>query len=156
MAAVSLAVIFEPKKIKSVTVSTFSPSICHEVMGPDVMILVFWKLSFKPAFSLSSFTLIKRLFSSSSFSAIRVVLSAHLRLLIFLLHALLHRVIQLFQHHLLKRLSFSHWLNCHCNIVENHFHIHMYESVSESFFLFCWSTCVSSHQHHTTLITRNL
>ena len=134
MAAVSLAVIFEPKKIKSVTVSTFSPSICHEVMGPDVMILVFWKLSFKPVFSLSSFTLIKRLFSSSSFSAIRVVLSAHLRLLIFLLHALLHTVIQLFQHHLLKRLSFSHWLNCHCNIVENHFHIHMYESVSESFF----------------------
>ena len=41
-------------------------------------------LSFKPAFLLSSFTLIKRLFSSSSFSAIRVVLSAHLRLLLFL------------------------------------------------------------------------
>ena len=35
-------VILEPKKIKSVTVSTFSPSICHEVMGPDAMILVFW------------------------------------------------------------------------------------------------------------------
>ena len=35
------AVILEPKKIKSVTVSTFSPSICHEVMGPDAMILVF-------------------------------------------------------------------------------------------------------------------
>ena len=35
------AVIFEPKKIKSVTVSTVSPSICHEVMGPDSMILVF-------------------------------------------------------------------------------------------------------------------
>ena len=34
-------VILEPKKIKSVTVSTFSPSICHEVMGPDAMILVF-------------------------------------------------------------------------------------------------------------------
>ena len=33
-------VIFEPKKIKSVTVSTFSPSICHEVMGPDAMIFV--------------------------------------------------------------------------------------------------------------------
>ena len=54
--------IFEPKKIKSVTVSTFSPSICHEVMILDAMILVFWMLSFKPAFSLSSFTLIKRLF----------------------------------------------------------------------------------------------
>ena len=35
------AVILEPKKIKSVTVSTLSPSICHEVMGPDAMILVF-------------------------------------------------------------------------------------------------------------------
>ena len=34
-------VILEPKKMKSVTVSTFSPLICHEVMGPDAMILVF-------------------------------------------------------------------------------------------------------------------
>ena len=39
----------------------FSPSICHEVMELDAMILEFWMLSFKPAFSLSSFTLIKRL-----------------------------------------------------------------------------------------------
>ena len=61
------------------------PSICHEVMGPDAMILVFWMLCFKPRFSLSSFTFIKRLFSSSSLSAIRVVSSAYLRLLIFLL-----------------------------------------------------------------------
>ena len=65
-------------------VSILSPSICHEVMGPDVMILVFWRLSFKPAFSLSSFTFIKRHFSSSLLSAIRVVSSAYLRLLIFL------------------------------------------------------------------------
>ena len=43
-----------------VTVSFFSPSICHEVMGPDAMIFVFWMLSFKPAFSLSSFTFIER------------------------------------------------------------------------------------------------
>ena len=42
------AVILEPKKIKSDTVSTVSPSIFHEVMGPDAMILVFWMLSFKP------------------------------------------------------------------------------------------------------------
>ena len=129
--------ILEPKKIKSATVSTFPPSICHEVMGllgfpcglaskesacnvEDLgsilglgrspgeekgyplqksglensivhgvaksqtqlndfhftsmelyaMILVFWMLSFKPPFSLSSFTLIKRLFSFSSFSAL--------------------------------------------------------------------------------------
>ena len=34
-------VILEPKKIKSVTVSIVSPSICHEVMGPDAMVLVF-------------------------------------------------------------------------------------------------------------------
>ena len=53
------AVILEPKKIKSATVSTVSPSICHEVMGPDAMILVFWMLSFKPTFSLSSFPFIK-------------------------------------------------------------------------------------------------
>ena len=79
------AVILEPKKIKSVTVSTFSPSICNEVMGLDAMILLFWILSFKPTFSLSSFTLIKRFFSSSLLSAIRVVSSAYLRLLIFLL-----------------------------------------------------------------------
>ena len=35
------AVIFEPLKIKSVIVSIFSPSVCHEVMGPDAIILVF-------------------------------------------------------------------------------------------------------------------
>ena len=56
------AVILEPKKMKSLTVSIVSPSICHEVMGPDAMILVFWMLSFKSTFSLSSFTFIKRLF----------------------------------------------------------------------------------------------
>ena len=54
------AVILEPPKIKSDTVSTVSPSICHEVMGPDAMIFIFWTLSFKPTFSLSSFTFIQR------------------------------------------------------------------------------------------------
>ena len=78
------AVILEPKKIKSVTVFIVSPSIYHEMMELDAMIFVFWMSSFKPAFSPSSFTLIKRLFSSSSLSAIRVVSSAYLRLLIFL------------------------------------------------------------------------
>ena len=71
------AVIVEPRKIKSVTASIISPSIGHEVMGLDAMILVFWMLSLKPTFSLSSFTFIKRLFSSS-LSAIRVVSSAYL------------------------------------------------------------------------------
>ena len=53
-------------------------------MGPDVMILVFWMLSFKPTFSLSFFTFIKKLFSSYLLSAIRVVSSAYLKLQIFL------------------------------------------------------------------------
>ena len=59
------------------------PIICHEVMGWDAMIFIFRMLSFKPTFSLSSFTFIKRLFSSS-LSVIRMVSSAYLRLLIFL------------------------------------------------------------------------
>ena len=59
----SSAVILEPKKIKSVTVSIVFPPICHEGMGPDAMIFVFWTLSFKPFFSLSSFTFIKSLFT---------------------------------------------------------------------------------------------
>ena len=54
------------------------------VMGPDAMVLVFWMLSFKPAYSLSSFTFIKQLFNSSLFPAIRLVSSANLRLFIFL------------------------------------------------------------------------
>ena len=69
------------------------PFICHEVMRLDAMILVFGFVlcvcvlifSLKPAFSLSSFTLIKRLFNAFSLSAIRVVSSAYLRLLMFLL-----------------------------------------------------------------------
>ena len=40
------AVILEPRKTKSATVSTVSPPICHEVMGPDALILVFWMFSF--------------------------------------------------------------------------------------------------------------
>ena len=74
------AVILEPKKGKSVTTSTFSPSICmkwRERMPWSVFLI----LSFKPALSLSSFTFIKKLFSSSPLSAIRVVSSAYLRLL---------------------------------------------------------------------------
>ena len=77
------AMILEPKNIKSITVSIFSSSVCHEVMGLDAVILM---LSFTPAFLLS-FTFIKRLFSSYSLSAIRVV--SYLRLLIFLLEILI-------------------------------------------------------------------
>ena len=52
------AVNLEPSKIKSATVSPVSPFICHELIGLDAMILVFLMLSFKPTFSLSSFTFI--------------------------------------------------------------------------------------------------
>ena len=83
------AVVRELPKIKSVTVSIVSPFICHEVMGPDAMIFHFWMLSFKPTFSLSSINFIKRHFSYSSLFAIRVVIYAYLRLLIFLLAILI-------------------------------------------------------------------
>ena len=77
----SSAVILEPKKIKSVTVSIVSSSICHLSDGTRCQIfLVFWIFSFKPAFSLSSFTFIKRLFSTSSLSALSMVSPAYLRL----------------------------------------------------------------------------
>ena len=73
MAAVTICSDIGAPKNKVDTVSTVSPSISHEVMGPDAMILFLWMLSFKPVFSLSYFTFIKRLFSSSSLSTIRVV-----------------------------------------------------------------------------------
>ena len=60
-------VLLQARKIKSAPVSTFSPSIYHKVMGPDAMIVGLWMLSFKQTFSLSSFTLTKRLFSSTRF-----------------------------------------------------------------------------------------
>ena len=78
------SVTLEPKKIKSVTVSIVSPSVSHEAMELDAMILVYSVLSFKPTFSLSFFTFIKELFSSS-LSVIRVVSSGYLRLLVFFL-----------------------------------------------------------------------
>ena len=76
------AVILKPRKIKSATVSTVFPSICHKVMGLDAMILVSeWVLSQLFHSPLSLF--FRRLFSSS-LSSIRVVSSVYLRLLIFL------------------------------------------------------------------------
>ena len=88
IAAVTICSDFAAQKIKSLTVSIVSSSICHEVMGPDAMILVFWMLSFKPIFSLSSFTFIKSLFSFLH-AAIRVGSSAYLRLLKFFLAILI-------------------------------------------------------------------
>ena len=87
------------------------PSICHEVMGPDAMILVFWMLSFKPIFSLSSFTYIKRLFSSS-LSAIRMVSSAYLLLLSHFSRVQLCATPQTAAHQAPQSLGFSrqeHW-----------------------------------------------
>ena len=88
MAAIIIYSDLEAQKMKSVTVSTVSPSIYHEVLGPEVVILAFecWILSqlFHSPLSLSS-----RLFSSSLLSAIRLVTSAYLRLLIFLLAILI-------------------------------------------------------------------
>ena len=62
-----------------VTVSTVSPSICHEVMGPDAMILVFWMLSFKP-----NFYFLLLLSSRGSLVLLHFLSSAYLKLLIFL------------------------------------------------------------------------
>ena len=73
------AVILEPPKIKSDTVSTVSPSICHEVMRLDAMILVFWMLRFKPPFpSLLSLS------SRGFLSLLHFLPCAYLRILIFL------------------------------------------------------------------------
>ena len=77
--------ILEPKKIKSTAVSIVSPSICHKVIGLEDVIFVFWMLSQL----FHSFTFIKRLFSSYSLSAVRVLSSEYLRLLIFLLAILI-------------------------------------------------------------------
>ena len=82
-------VILEPRKKIHHCVHFFPIYFSLRVMGPDAMILVFWMLSFQPAVSLSSFMLIKRPFSSSLLSAFRVVSSAYLRLLIFLLAILI-------------------------------------------------------------------
>ena len=78
------ALILETKKKEICHYFHFFPRICHEMIGSDAMFFIFFVLSFKPAFSLSSFTLIKMPFSSSSLYAIRVVSSAYLRLLVFL------------------------------------------------------------------------
>ena len=77
------AVILEPKKIISHCFHCF-PIYLPRSDGTRCHDLSFWMLSFKPTFSLCSFTFIKRLFNSFLLSAIRVVSSAYLRLLKFL------------------------------------------------------------------------
>ena len=84
MAAVTIHSDFGAQENKVCHCFCYFPIYLHEMMGPDAIILVFWMLSFRPAFLLFSFNFIKRLFSSSLLSAIRVVSSAFLKLLIFL------------------------------------------------------------------------
>ena len=77
MAGVIIHSDFRAQEVEIVTTSSFSSSTYHEVMEPEAIILVFLYFSlifnFKLGFSFSSFTLIKRFFSTSSFSAIKVV-----------------------------------------------------------------------------------
>ena len=78
------AMILEPRKIKSITLSTFPPSICHEVMTPDAMFLVFWLLNFKLAFTLlpsSRGSLVPLCFLPLGWY---LIVTAWLRLLVFL------------------------------------------------------------------------
>ena len=96
-------------------------------MGLDAMILVFWMLSFKPAFLLSFFTFIKRLFSPS-LSAIRAVSSVYLRILIFLPAILIPLVL-----HPAQRFSWCTLLISRQILNNlNHSHNHQNRSDSES------------------------
>ena len=88
MAAITICSGFGAPSNKVSNISNVSPYICHEVTGPDAMIFVFWMLSLKTTFSLSYVTFIKSLFRFL-FSSIRVVSSAYLRFLIFLLDILI-------------------------------------------------------------------
>ena len=84
MAAVTISSDFGAQENKFCHCFHFFPIYLPWSDGTGYHDLSFWMLSFKPAFSLFSFTLIKKVFSFSSLSAIRVVSSAYLRLLIFL------------------------------------------------------------------------
>ena len=75
------AVILEPKKNKVYHCFCIFPSLCHEVMGPDAMILVFWMLSFNPAFSLYSFILSRSALVPLRFLPLEWYHLAYLRLL---------------------------------------------------------------------------
>ena len=89
MVAVTVCSDFRVQENKICHCFNFSPIYLPWVMGLDAMIFVFWMLSFKSAFSLSSFTFIKSLCSPSLLSVIRVVSSAHLRRSIWLLTTLI-------------------------------------------------------------------
>ena len=84
MAAVTICSDFGAQEKKVCHCFHCFPSICHKVMRLEAMMVIFQMLSFKPAFSLSSFTFINRFFSSSLLSTIRVISFAYLRLLVFI------------------------------------------------------------------------
>ena len=97
MAEVTICSDFGAPKKSSLTLFLLFPHL-FPMKWWNRMIFVFWMLSFKPHFSLSSFTFIRRLFSSSSLSAIRVISSAYLRLLIFFPQSLFQLVFPPVQH----------------------------------------------------------
>ena len=76
MTAVTIRSDFGAQENKICHCFYFSPIYLPWSDGPDTMILALWMLNFKPTFSLSSFTLVKRLFSSSLLCATRVISSA--------------------------------------------------------------------------------
>ena len=153
MASVTICSDFGAQENKVSHCSIVSPSICHEVMGLDAMILVFWMLSFKLTFSLSSFTFINRLFSSSSLSAKRVVSSAYLRLLIFLPEILipacassslafwinLHKILDWISH------VFQHiYTHTHMYIHIYFFHYRLLQDIEYSFLCYTVHLCCLS------------
>ena len=77
------AMILEPKKIKSVTVSIVLRSICHEVIGLDAMVLAYWMLSFKPAFHSPLSSSSRGFLVSLHFQPLEWCYLHYLRLLIF-------------------------------------------------------------------------
>ena len=84
MAAVTICSDFRAQEEEICHYFHLLPFYLHAVMGPDAMILVFLIFSLKLVLSLSFFTLIEMLSSSSLLSAIRVISSTYLRLLMFL------------------------------------------------------------------------
>ena len=70
-------VIWEPKEVRSIIVSTFSPSVYHEMMGQDVMIFVCWMLHFKPAIQSPLSPLSRGSLAPLQISAIRISLYFH-------------------------------------------------------------------------------
>ena len=138
------AVILEFKKIKSVIVSIVYSSICYEVMVLYAMIFIFWMLNFKAAFSLSFFTFMKRLFSSSSISAIRCHLYVwgywYFSWQSWFQLVYDHRIVSIltFRHgNSALTICFSHWSSEKCILYTEYFIL--FQEIKMS--VFCFSVC---------------